>query len=224
MSSLSRCGSGDVPCTLLLSTLDLSAGLSQLPTSFGVLGNTIVLGCRIEPIWPPKCEIWSGVNQALEKLLLAEGSKMVMVAFQSSYYQGVYGLVSNLGSLVVRTIFQVIRPPPPPGYHPRLPELLGLRMDLSACMSGYSKVARWSQPFEEAAFLAFSRWEPGLGARDAAAQRSRVLAISTRCVTIVGASSCASSVLLILSHVEGACGLHACSQARLRHTPYCCGS
>lgn len=32
---------------------------------------------------------------------------MVMVAFQSSYSQGVYGLVSNLGSLVVRTIFQV---------------------------------------------------------------------------------------------------------------------
>lgn len=39
--------------------------------------------------------------------MLAEGSKMVMVALQSSYNQGVYGLVSNLGSLVVRTIFQV---------------------------------------------------------------------------------------------------------------------
>ena len=35
---------------------------------------------------------------------------MVMVAFQSSYSQGVYGLVSNLGSLVVRTIFQVPSP------------------------------------------------------------------------------------------------------------------
>ncbi len=42
--------------------------------------------------------------------MLAEGSKMVMVAFQSSYSQGVYGLVSNLGSLVVRTIFQVPGP------------------------------------------------------------------------------------------------------------------
>ena len=30
-----------------------------------------------------------------------------MVAFQSSRSQGIYGLVSNLGSLVVRTIFQV---------------------------------------------------------------------------------------------------------------------
>ena len=45
--------------------------------------------------------------QAATKLLLAEGSKVVMVAFQSSRSQGIYGLVSNLGSLVVRTIFQV---------------------------------------------------------------------------------------------------------------------
>ena len=45
--------------------------------------------------------------QAATKLLLAEGSKVVMVAFQSSFSQGIYGLVSNLGSLVVRTIFQV---------------------------------------------------------------------------------------------------------------------
>lgn len=44
--------------------------------------------------------------QAATKLLLAEGSKVVMVASQSSYSQGIYGLVSNLGSLVVRTIFQ----------------------------------------------------------------------------------------------------------------------
>ena len=34
---------------------------------------------------------------------------MVMVASQNSYSQGIYGLVSNLGSLVVRTIFQVSR-------------------------------------------------------------------------------------------------------------------
>lgn len=54
----------------------------------------------------------------MEKLLLAEGSKLVLVAFETSYNQGVYGLVSNLGSLVVRTVFQ---------------------------------------PFEEAAFIAFSR-------------------------------------------------------------------
>lgn len=45
--------------------------------------------------------------QAATKLLLAEGSKVVMVAFQSSFSQGIYGLVSNLASLVVRTIFQV---------------------------------------------------------------------------------------------------------------------
>jgi oligosaccharide translocation protein RFT1 len=31
---------------------------------------------------------------------------MVMVAVQSQYNQGVYGLVGNLGSLLVRTLFQ----------------------------------------------------------------------------------------------------------------------
>lgn len=44
--------------------------------------------------------------QAAEKLVLAEGSKMVMAVAQSAYDQGVYGLVANLGSLVVRTLFQ----------------------------------------------------------------------------------------------------------------------
>jgi len=38
--------------------------------------------------------------------VLAEGSKLVLVATQSAAQQGVYGLASNLGSLVVRTVFQ----------------------------------------------------------------------------------------------------------------------
>ena len=38
--------------------------------------------------------------------MLSEGSKMVLVALQSRFDQGVYGLVSNLGSLVVRALFQ----------------------------------------------------------------------------------------------------------------------
>ena len=42
----------------------------------------------------------------MEKQLLAEGSKMVLVAVQTQYNQGVYGLVGNLGSLLVRTLFQ----------------------------------------------------------------------------------------------------------------------
>jgi oligosaccharide translocation protein RFT1 len=54
----------------------------------------------------------------VEKLILAEGSKMVVAAFQDAQAQGVYGLVQGLGSIVVRTIFQ---------------------------------------PFEEAAFLSFSK-------------------------------------------------------------------
>lgn len=56
--------------------------------------------------------------QAAWKLLLAEGSKAAMAAATPLAEQGVYGLVNNLGSLVVRTIFQ---------------------------------------PFEEVAFVAFSR-------------------------------------------------------------------
>lgn len=45
------------------------------------------------------------VVQAGVHLLQTEGSKIVMALCQSSYNQGVYGLVTNLGSLVVRTIF-----------------------------------------------------------------------------------------------------------------------
>lgn len=44
--------------------------------------------------------------QTMEKLVLAEGTKFVSAATQSPYQQGIYGLVSNLGSLVVRTLFQ----------------------------------------------------------------------------------------------------------------------
>ncbi|KAG2486826.1 hypothetical protein HYH03_014509 [Edaphochlamys debaryana] len=43
--------------------------------------------------------------QAVEKLALAEGSRVVLAARQSAASQGVYGLVSNLGSLAVRTLF-----------------------------------------------------------------------------------------------------------------------
>eukprot|EP00877_Chromochloris_zofingiensis_P005176 jgi/Chrzof1/1465/Cz10g08270.t1 len=86
--------------------------------------------------------------QAVEKLLLAEGSKLVLVAFETSYNQGVYGLVSNLGSLVVRTVFQ---------------------------------------PFEEAAFIAFSR--TGLTAQSSAASRAKtaaVLSVLLKGVTFLG--------------------------------------
>ena len=44
--------------------------------------------------------------QAAEKLVLAEGSKMAVAAFQGAHDQGVYGLVAGLGSIVVRTLFQ----------------------------------------------------------------------------------------------------------------------
>ena len=44
--------------------------------------------------------------QAIEKHFLGEGEKFAMAAFQPPYDQGVYGLVNNLGSIVVRTAFQ----------------------------------------------------------------------------------------------------------------------
>ncbi|CAD7705263.1 unnamed protein product [Ostreobium quekettii] len=44
--------------------------------------------------------------QAVVKHFLAEGSKFVLVSVESWYHQGVYGLVNNLGSLVVRLLFQ----------------------------------------------------------------------------------------------------------------------
>ena len=46
--------------------------------------------------------------QALGKFFLAEGSKLVMAAVQSDYDQGILGLVTNLGSLVVRMVFQPV--------------------------------------------------------------------------------------------------------------------
>ncbi len=44
--------------------------------------------------------------QSAEKLVLAEGSKLALVAVETGYNQGVYGLVANLGSLVVRLLLQ----------------------------------------------------------------------------------------------------------------------
>ncbi|PRW57113.1 RFT1-like protein [Chlorella sorokiniana] len=86
--------------------------------------------------------------QAAEKLVLAEGSKMAVAAFQGSHDQGVYGLVSGLGSIVVRTLFQ---------------------------------------PFEEAAFVAFSKEQGQGGTAPAALRRqSRLLAVLVRCITLVG--------------------------------------
>ena len=90
--------------------------------------------------------------QAGGKLLLAEGSKAVLAAATPLQEQGVYGLVNNLGSLIVRTLFQ---------------------------------------PYEEIAFVAFSRApsassiSPTTTAKEAAAiiknKRERAGLLSTLC-------------------------------------------
>ena len=113
---------------------------AQVTTSPFLLRNSVTRNAQLGP-------------QAAEKLVLAEGSKAVLVATQSAAEQGAYGLASNLGSLVVRTLFQ---------------------------------------PFEEAAFLAFSRSGAGGGggggaALPAKARLARVLAVAVRTVSIVGA-------------------------------------
>jgi oligosaccharide translocation protein RFT1 len=82
--------------------------------------------------------------QAGGKLLLAEGSKAVLAAATPLQEQGVYGLVNNLGSLIVRTLFQ---------------------------------------PYEEIAFVAFSRAPSSSSSPSATtkAKRERAVLLSTLC-------------------------------------------
>ena len=102
----------NLPTALAFSLAQLAFSAVTLLLYVVFIGAEAFGGDKIEgPLWGAKEKevLWmSGIFslQALEKQFLAEGSKLVLVTVQSEYNQGVYGLVSNLGSLVVRTLFQ----------------------------------------------------------------------------------------------------------------------
>ena len=106
--------------------------------------------------------------QAAGKLVLAEGGKAVLAAASDGAAQGVYGLVTNLGSLLVRTLFQ---------------------------------------PYQEAAFAAFSRaaGERGAGAK---ARRAALLSLLCRAICLLGACAAAfgpAYARIALRVLYGAC-------------------
>ncbi|KAL3161254.1 hypothetical protein ABBQ38_009618 [Trebouxia sp. C0009 RCD-2024] len=81
----------------------VGASDSGMHASPGNPGVALAKECLIDSGSLAMC--WRFLLQAGVHLLQTEGSRMVMALCQSSYNQGVYGLVTNLGSLVVRTIF-----------------------------------------------------------------------------------------------------------------------
>lgn len=83
----------------------------------------------------------SFTGQAFEKLLLAEGAKMAMSQVQSAYDQGVYGLVVNLGSVLVRTLLQPLE------------EAAFMAFSRSAALQGTTRQLQILMPLVRAALL-----------------------------------------------------------------------
>ncbi len=74
---------------------------------FELLNWEHVMMRRVRDVKPAMLSAFSSFTlQAIEKHFLGEAEKFIMAIFQPNYDQGVYGLVNNLGSLVVRTVFQ----------------------------------------------------------------------------------------------------------------------
>ncbi|KAG1680360.1 hypothetical protein FOA52_015451 [Chlamydomonas sp. UWO 241] len=107
-----------LPPATIFSLAQLAYACAVLVAYAAAVGGEAVAGLRQarrsrsgHALWGPeeRGAVWMSAIfslQAAEKQVLAEGSKFVLAGMQSSYNQGVYGLVANLGSLVVRTLFQ----------------------------------------------------------------------------------------------------------------------
>ena len=84
---------------------------TTLLATFVILSERIKLKLSLAPFFENSATVLAFVFQSIEKMLLTEGAKLVLIAYRSSLLDevsGVYGLVENLGGIVVRIIFRPV--------------------------------------------------------------------------------------------------------------------